>query len=138
MLAILVKYGYYDSPTDVDVILERLVSILNGFTDLPAPSSETGMSENRMTMLQCNQVKHCDLCINLHEAYMLCMLYFCADQPKIWKLLRQISHYDTGNKGTSGDDGNDAVKKFRKRGRYLSMEGKDGEGNRAIFAVKQR
>ena len=72
------------------------------------------------------------------EDYMLCMLYFCADQPKIWKLLRQISHYDTGNKGTSGDDGNDAVKKFRERGRYLSMEGKGGEGNRAIFAVKQR
>ena len=70
MLAILVKYGYYDSPTDVDVILERLVSILNGFTDLPAPSSDTGMKEKRTTMLQCNQVKHCDSCINMHEAYM--------------------------------------------------------------------
>ena len=70
ILAILVKYGYYDSLTDVDVILERLVSILNGFTDLPTPSSETGMNEKRMTMLHCNQVKHCDSCMNMCEAYM--------------------------------------------------------------------
>ena len=44
MLAILVKYGYYDSKEDVNEILKRLVSILNGFTDLPdLPSpTETG------------------------------------------------------------------------------------------------
>lgn len=39
MLAILVKYGYYDCTKDVDEILERLVSILNGFTDLPSSTS---------------------------------------------------------------------------------------------------
>lgn len=41
MLAILVKYGYYDSKKDVNDILKRLVSILNGFTDLPS-LTETG------------------------------------------------------------------------------------------------
>jgi len=39
MLAILVKYGYYDCTKDVDEILERLVSILNGFIDLPSSTS---------------------------------------------------------------------------------------------------
>ena len=51
MLAILVKYGYYDSKEDVNEILKRLVSILNGFTDLPdLPSpTETGTSAHTCT-----------------------------------------------------------------------------------------
>lgn len=35
VLALLVKYGYYDAPDDVDAALRSLVDIMNGITDLP-------------------------------------------------------------------------------------------------------
>ena len=38
VLSLLVKYGYYDDPSDVEDVLEPLADIMNGFTDLPFPS----------------------------------------------------------------------------------------------------
>ena len=35
VLALLVKYGYYDAPEDVDAVLKPLVEVMNGITDLP-------------------------------------------------------------------------------------------------------
>ncbi len=40
VLALLVKYGYYDDPEDVDDVLRPLTSVLNGFDDIPFPSVE--------------------------------------------------------------------------------------------------
>ena len=40
VLALLVKYGYYDDPDDVNAVLRPLVDVLNGFEDLPFPESE--------------------------------------------------------------------------------------------------
>ena len=33
VLALLVKYGYYDDPKDVDAVLKLLVDVMNGLTD---------------------------------------------------------------------------------------------------------
>ena len=35
VLELLVKYGYYDSPGDVEAVLRSLLEVLNGFTDVP-------------------------------------------------------------------------------------------------------
>ena len=35
VLSLFVKYGYYDSPKDVEVVLRPLLDVLNGFTDSP-------------------------------------------------------------------------------------------------------
>lgn len=35
VLNLLVKYGYYDDPDDVEAVLTPLLDVLNGFTDLP-------------------------------------------------------------------------------------------------------
>lgn len=35
VLNLLVKYGYYDDPKDVEGVLIPLLDVLNGFTDLP-------------------------------------------------------------------------------------------------------
>lgn len=35
VLSLLVKYGYYDDPSDVEDVLQPLVDIMNGFNDLP-------------------------------------------------------------------------------------------------------
>ena len=52
VLALLVKYGYYDAPDDVDAVLKPLVEVMNGFTDVPflqttptpaGPSSECSL-----------------------------------------------------------------------------------------------
>ena len=40
VLALLVKYGYYDDKDDVDAVLHPLVDVLNGFKDLLFSSSE--------------------------------------------------------------------------------------------------
>ena len=40
VLALLVKYGYYDDSDDVNAVLRPLVDVLNGFEDLPFPESE--------------------------------------------------------------------------------------------------
>lgn len=37
VLALLVKYGYYDDEEDVDKVLRSIISLLNGFNDLPYP-----------------------------------------------------------------------------------------------------
>ena len=34
VLALLVKYGYYDDPEDVDDVLKPLVDVMNGLTDV--------------------------------------------------------------------------------------------------------
>ena len=34
VLALLVKYGYYDDPKDVDDVLKPLVDVMNGFNDV--------------------------------------------------------------------------------------------------------
>ena len=38
MLTMLVKYGYYQDPYDVEDVLLPLLKILNGFTDIPFSS----------------------------------------------------------------------------------------------------
>lgn len=42
VLSLLVKYGYYDDPEDVEKVLKPLVGVMNGFTDsaFTAPSSQ--------------------------------------------------------------------------------------------------
>ena len=40
VLNLLVKYGYYDDPKDVEAVLKPLLKVLNGFTDLPFPPSK--------------------------------------------------------------------------------------------------
>lgn len=35
ILSQLVKYGYYDDPQDVEVVLISLVEVINGFSDGP-------------------------------------------------------------------------------------------------------
>jgi len=40
VLALLVKYGYYDDKDDVDAVLHPLVDVLNGFKDSLFPASE--------------------------------------------------------------------------------------------------
>ena len=40
VLALLVKYGYYDDSDDVDKVLHPLVDVLNGFKDSLFPASE--------------------------------------------------------------------------------------------------
>ena len=40
VLALLVKYGYYDDSKDVDAVLHPLVDVLNGFKDSLFPASE--------------------------------------------------------------------------------------------------
>ena len=40
VLALLVKYGYYDDSNNVDAVLQPLVGVLNGFNDLPFSRSE--------------------------------------------------------------------------------------------------
>ena len=42
VLSLLVKYGYYDDPDDVDDVLRPLVDVFNGFSDLPFPKAEQG------------------------------------------------------------------------------------------------
>lgn len=41
VLNLLVKYGYYDSPEDVEDVLKPLLEVLNGFTDSPTKSSKS-------------------------------------------------------------------------------------------------
>ena len=33
VLALLIKYGYYDDPEDVDAVLQPLIDVMNGLTD---------------------------------------------------------------------------------------------------------
>jgi len=73
MLAILVKYGYYDSKKDVNDILKRLVSILNGFTDLPS-LTETG-TYNYYTALCLPVIA---LCAHLLEKYSNTSVCLCV------------------------------------------------------------
>ena len=40
VLALLVKYGYYDDSKDVDAVLRPLVDVLNGFKDCLYSESE--------------------------------------------------------------------------------------------------
>lgn len=40
VLALLVKYGYYDDTEDVNAVLHPLVDVLDGFKDLLFPASE--------------------------------------------------------------------------------------------------
>ena len=40
VLALLVKYGYYDDSNNVDAVLQPLVGVLNGFNDRPFSKSE--------------------------------------------------------------------------------------------------
>ena len=40
VLALLVKYGHYDDPKDVDAVLRPLVDVLNGFKDCLNSESE--------------------------------------------------------------------------------------------------
>ena len=40
VLALLVKYGYYDDSSDVDDVMQPLLGVLNGFNDLPFSKSE--------------------------------------------------------------------------------------------------
>ena len=35
VLELLVKYGYYDDPEDVENVLRPMLEVLNGFTDVP-------------------------------------------------------------------------------------------------------
>lgn len=46
VLSLLVKYGYYDDPEDVEQVLKPLVGVMNGFTDsafiVPSPQHRTG------------------------------------------------------------------------------------------------
>ena len=41
MLALLVKYGYYDDVADVNGVLTPLLKVLDGLTDLPFPVEDT-------------------------------------------------------------------------------------------------
>ena len=42
VFSLLVKYGYYDDPKDVEEVLEPLMEVMNGFTDrLSSTSSES-------------------------------------------------------------------------------------------------
>lgn len=41
VLKFLVKYGYYDNHKDADDLLQHLLDVLNGFTDLPFRSDKT-------------------------------------------------------------------------------------------------
>ena len=43
VLSLLVKYGYYDDPSDVNDVLKPLIAILDGRSDLPFPK-ETSTS----------------------------------------------------------------------------------------------
>ncbi len=40
VLALLVKYGYYHKPRDMDYILSPLLSVLEGTNDCPSPPVE--------------------------------------------------------------------------------------------------
>ena len=42
VLELLVKYGYYDSPSDVEGVLRPLLEVLNGFTDVPSSTHDQG------------------------------------------------------------------------------------------------
>lgn len=45
VLALLVKYGYYDDPKDVNTVLLPLTSVLSGFNDIPFSSAGRPQSE---------------------------------------------------------------------------------------------
>ena len=53
VLALLVKYGYYDDPKDVDAVLKPLVDVMNGFTDVAFPHD---MDDN-LSILVMKQLK---------------------------------------------------------------------------------
>ena len=44
VLALLVKYGYYDDPMDVEEVLWPLVEVMNGLTDLLFPKTSASTS----------------------------------------------------------------------------------------------
>ena len=46
VLALLVKYGYYDDPKDVDAVLKPLVDVMNGFTDVAFTLRFKDMDDN--------------------------------------------------------------------------------------------
>ena len=50
VLKLLVKYGYYDDPEDVEAVLRPLLEVLNGFTDLPFLPSNA--DDNNLHSLQ--------------------------------------------------------------------------------------
>ena len=41
VLELLVKYGYYDDPSDVNAVLNPLIKVFNGFSDVPFTLSES-------------------------------------------------------------------------------------------------
>ena len=45
VLNLLVKYGYYDDPEDVEAVLRPLLDVLNGFTDTPFSLSKSAESK---------------------------------------------------------------------------------------------
>lgn len=44
VLELLVKYGYYDDPKDVEAVLRPLLAVLNGFTDVPFSSESKSIT----------------------------------------------------------------------------------------------
>ena len=44
VLSLLVKYGYYDDPSDVNDVLKPLIAILDGRSDLPFPKENRAKS----------------------------------------------------------------------------------------------
>lgn len=49
VLALLVKYGYYDDPDDVEEVLRPLVEVMNGKTDLLFPKTASGGGAGEFT-----------------------------------------------------------------------------------------
>ena len=47
VLNLLVKYGYYDDQEDAEAVLEPLLEVLNGFTDLPFSQAKSLEGESR-------------------------------------------------------------------------------------------
>ena len=45
VLKLFVKYGYYDDPEDVNAVLDPLIDLLNGFSDIPFKATDEGECE---------------------------------------------------------------------------------------------
>ena len=48
VLSLLVKYGYYDDPDDVDAVLRPLTSVLDGMSDIPFPAELSSDSKTHI------------------------------------------------------------------------------------------
>ena len=72
VLELLVKYGYYDDPDDVEDVLRPLLEVLNGFTDVPF-STESQSPLNPYIFIN-------------DSVHYIVYMYMYADFPNVWQI----------------------------------------------------